>query len=635
MMHTLRKAAVAVMFAILIVAFAISMGGNNYFDRTSNQTVAKVGPAEITPQQFQRNYQRALENLSARAGRRITSRQAQALGLPEQVLQGLIQDALVGLEAKKLGLGLSKEGLRQAIMGNEFFQDASGKFSPEKYQQFLQRIGYTAPFFEQEFRDDIIRRQLQSPFKTSGIVPHALLEAYNRYTNEQRTLAYFTIDTSMAGKIDEPSNDALHAYYEERKPQFMAPELRKVSVLAISPQIAAKNIAVSEDDLKAEYTAKAASYAVPERRKIELIPFQTKEAAEAASKALRSGKDFLEVAKGAGFSQADTGLGAVSKKEFGEKFAANEAILNTAFGLKKGETSKPVDGPLSWVILRVSDVIPGQEKTFGEVKDRIRDDIVKARSTEEVSKLVKAFEEERASGVPLADIAKKLNLPLEEAAIDQSGNGADGKPVQLASVPVAMLASAAFKSDVGVENEALRLQGGGYAWFEVQDTVKARQKPFDEVKATVEAAWRKDQIRTKLADKARLLVTRLDQHQAFGDAAKSVGLEPKISKPLKRDGSGEGLSKTAVAQAFSLAEGSASSVASGDSASRTIFQVQKVTAPGPLDEAGTKAMQERLSAQIANDNFAQFLTGIEKVAGITIDRKNLAAAAGGGYDGGE
>src|SRR5271165_4082802 len=102
MMQTLRKAAVAVMFAILIGAFAISMGGNNYFDRQLRQSVAKVGSIDISPQEFQRAYQRTAENLSARAGRRITPQEAQAIGLPERVLQGLIQDAAIDLEAKKL-----------------------------------------------------------------------------------------------------------------------------------------------------------------------------------------------------------------------------------------------------------------------------------------------------------------------------------------------------------------------------------------------------------------------------------------------------------------------------------------------------------------------------------------------------
>lgn len=635
MMHTIRKVVVFLLFAILIVAFAISMGGNNYFDRYTHPTVAKVGSVDITPQQYDRAYQRTLENLSARAGQRITGSQAKALGLPQQVLQGLIQDAALDYEAKMLGLGLSGEGLRSNITATEVFQDSSGKFSPDKYQQFLQRIGYSALGFEQEFKGDLIRRQIQTMFSTSGVVPKPLLDAYNRYVNEQRVIAYFTLGAASAGAIEAPSEDALKTFYEDRKTQFMAPELRKVSVLAITPQTVADRIKVPEEEVKAQYGAEPANYAVPERRKIELIPFQSKQAAEEASALLEAGRSFAEAAGRAGFEHGDIDLGSVSKKELSEKFDANQAILDTAFSLKNGEVSKPVNGPLSWVVMRVDEIAPGKEESFDAVKDGIRESIVKARSAAESANLTKQFEDERASGVQLPEIAKKLNLPLEEVTVDSHGNGPDGKPVQLASVPATTLADAAFKSDPGVENEALRLKGGGYAWFDVEDIIKARQKPFDEVKADAEASWRKDQIRTKLAEKARELVSRLGRGEPIADVAKSAGAEVKSSQPLKRDGSEAGLPPSAIAQAFSLAQGGTSSAQGSDGESRTVLQLAKAIAPAPLNEMQAKTMEQRLSNQIAEDNFAEYLTGVEKAAGVSVDRKNFAAAVGGSYDSGE
>ncbi len=637
MMHMLRKAAVAVLFAILIVAFAISMGGNNYFDRYTHPSVAKVGSIEITPQAYDHAYQRAVENLSARARQRISQSQARALGLPQQVLQELIQETALDYEAKKLGLGLSPEGLRENITGNETFQDASGKFAPEKYQMFLQRIGYSAPFFEQEYKSDLVRRQIQGIFAGSGIVPGALLDAYNRYLNEQRTITYFTLPASAAGTIEAPSEDALKSFYEDHKMLFMAPEFRKVAVLAVTPQTVASRVSVPEEEVKAQYDAKPENYAVPERRKIELIPFKSKEAAEAAEAQLGAGKSFEEVAKAAGFRSGDIDLGNVSKKELGEKFDANEAILDSAFSLKKGKTSKPIDGPLSWVILRVDDIVPGKEESFDAVKDGIRESLVKARSTGESAKLIKALEEERAAGLSLQDIAKKMGLPVDEVMLGRKGEGLDGKPVPLASVPVPAVADAAFKSEPGVENEALRLQGGGYAWYDVEDVVKARQKPFDEVKADVEADWRKDQIRAKLTGQARELVEHLNRGDKIADVAKGVGATVKTTQPLKREGSEPGLPQTAMAQAFSLAEAGAGSAQGSDGESRVLFQVVKVTEPGPLNEMQAKALEQRLSGQIAEDNFAQYLTGVEKTAGVTIDRKNFAAAvgAGGSYDGGD
>jgi hypothetical protein len=82
MMKALRKVFVYILFGGLVVAFAISMGGNNSFDRYIHPTIAKVGSVEITPEQYRSAYQRSVENFSMRAGRPLTPRQAKALGLP-------------------------------------------------------------------------------------------------------------------------------------------------------------------------------------------------------------------------------------------------------------------------------------------------------------------------------------------------------------------------------------------------------------------------------------------------------------------------------------------------------------------------------------------------------------------------
>jgi peptidyl-prolyl cis-trans isomerase D len=205
-------------------------------------------------------------------------------------------------------------------------------------------------------------------------------------------------------------------------------------------------------------------------------------------------------------------------------------------------------------------------------------------------------------------------------------------PVKISSVPAATLAQAAFKSDEGVENEALRLPGGGYAWFEVLDIVKARQKAFDEVKADVESAWRKDETRTKLIALAKDLTAKLDHGEAIADVAKSVGADVKTTEPLKRDANDKALPQSAVAQAFALPDGGASSASASDGTSRVVFQVGAVTPPPALDDVTAKSIERQLSNQVSDDNFVEYLTEITSTAGISVDQKNLSTALGASND---
>ena len=72
------------------------------------------------------------------------------------------------------------------------------------------------------------------------------------------------------------------------------------------------------------------------------------------------------------------------------------------------------------------------------------------------------------------------------------------------------LLKAAFASDVGVDNDTLRVKGGGYQWFEVTKVDKPRDKAFDEAKADVEKAWRDEEAGKILLAKTADLTKKLD-----------------------------------------------------------------------------------------------------------------------------
>ncbi len=627
MMQMLRKAAVYVMFAFLIIAFSL-WGVGDYVQRQTKKPLAQVGSIEISQDRYAKAYERAVRNLSTRARRRITPEEAQAFGLPLGVMQSLIQEAALDGEANALGLGLSSAGLENAVTSNKFFQDEAGKFNKDRLQAFLDQVNLSEAAFLQEIRSDLIRRQLRGVFDKSAVTPKALLDAYNSYANEQRELTYFTLGTEAAGEIPAPAPDVLQKYYTDRKAQFMTPELRKVQVVAVTPDAVRSAIALSDAELKAAYDARPDAYAAPEKRKVELIPFQTKRAAEEAATALAAGKEFLDVAKEAGFKQPEIDLGLLSKKEFANKSGLASAQVDAVFAVEKGKVTAPLEGPLSTSVGRVLEVIPAVQKTLEEVKDQLRADVIKARTTQELGRLTKAFEDDRQLGTPLSDAAQKLTLPVLSVTLDATGKAPDGKPATTVGLPGVTLADAAFKSDVGVENQALRIGGGSYAWFDVTEVVKPRQKPLEEVASDVEALWRREQVREKLGAKARALSARLEKGEKIADVAKAENVEMKVSKPVKRNGSEPGVPPSAVSQAFNLSEGSAASAIGSDGVSRTVFQITKILPPELLSDEATTALRQQVATGIADDNLTQFVADVKSRLGTKVDTKAVAAFRG-------
>ena len=70
------------------------------------------------------------------------------------------------------------------------------------------------------------------------------------------------------------------------------------------------------------------------------------------------------------------------------------------FAAPEGGVTPPVQGPFGWVILRNAKIIPGESKTFEEVKDSLKADLVKARAGAKLTDIANAFEDARGSGTP-------------------------------------------------------------------------------------------------------------------------------------------------------------------------------------------------------------------------------------------
>ena len=76
-------------------------------------------------------------------------------------------------------------------------------------------------------------------------------------------------------------------------------------------------------------------------------------------------------------------------------------IADAAFALKKDELSKPVEGQFAIVLVRVSEIVPGKQRTFEEVKGEIKDRMAEERANQEMQTLHDKVENERSAGKPL------------------------------------------------------------------------------------------------------------------------------------------------------------------------------------------------------------------------------------------
>src|SRR5499426_1739848 len=619
----LGKAVMAAVVGFLVISFAI-WGIGDIFRGFGRSTVAKIGRTEITIEQFRTLYNDRLQQYSRQFGRPISADQARATGLDRTAIGQIFSEILLDERAHALGLALSDAEVAKLITNDPAFRGPNGQFDRFGFEQIIRNAGYTEPRFVAEQRRLSLRRELAGTIASGLSAPRTLVEAANRYENEQRSIEYVLLDRALAGEIPPPPPEVLAKYFEERKIMFRTPEYRKLVIVSLIPSEQARWIEISDADLKRAYEERRARYVTPERRHILQIDFPNAEAASAAAERIAKGTSFTEIAKELGKSKKDIDLGTVPKAAVIDRAAAD-----AAFALKEGEVSAPVQGRFGTVLVQVLKIEPEQVRPLEQVAGELKQELAAARAKSEIFDLYNKIEDARAEGKSLAEAAANLKLEARTIeAIDRSGRDAAGTPVKLPDAE--RLLPAAFSTDVGVERDPLQFQDG-YIWYDVAGISPSRERSLEEVKDLVETRWREQEIATRLDTKATEMLDKLKAGATLAEVAAANHLKVETLTGLKRGEAAGPLSAAGVDVVFRTAKDAAGKTEAAQPAEQVVFRVTDIVVP-PLDMTSDEAKRalETLNRNLSEDILAEYIARLESEIGVTINQSALNQVVSGG-----
>lgn len=628
-MHTatrnwLGRLVTGILLGLIAISFAV-WGIGDIFRGFGQSTVAKIGSTEISLEQFRQNYNDRLQQLIRQVGRPIPPDQARALGLPRQMLGQMLAEAAVDENVRTLGLNLPNDVIAQRIRNDPSFRGITGQFDRARFEAVIRQAGYTEGRYVAEQRKQLLRQEIVRALVSDLAPPAVAVDVQNRYLNELRSVDYIVLGPEQAGDIPEPTPEQLTKYFEERKTLFRAPEFRKADLIVLSPDDVAKTVEVSDADAKKVYDAERARYTTPERREVQQIVFPNEEEARAAAQKLSQGTTFEQLAAERGLKDGDFNLGLVSKTQI-----LDPAIADAAFALKPGQVSEPVKGRFGVALIRVGKIEAEVARDMSDVTAEIKRDLANERARREVRALYDKMEDERISGGSIADLAKKLNLPVRTIdAIDRAGRGPDGNPV--ADLPAgANLPSAIFASEPGIENEPIQLPGGaGYVWFEVLSTTPSRERPLDEVRDRVVERWRNDQIIETLKEKSKEAAEKM-KTSSVSETATAFNAKQQFIAALRRDRTQANFPSNALEAVFQTPKDSVGSSEGDEPTQWIVFRVSGVTVP-PVAPGSPEArrLEGNLTNAYSEDLIAQYITSIQNDLGATINEAALNQVIGG------
>src|SRR5437016_1470878 len=369
---------------VVIAAFVLTsvyVGSMSGGARNRGDVVATVNGEAIPVERYQRRYQAYLDAYSRVYRDRFSPTLAEQLGLPQQAVNDLVQEAVVVQRARVEGLEVSDEELNAQIQAVPAFAE-NGRFSLARYQDFLRRRGMSASAFENDVRRELTRMKVETTVKAGIKVSDAELERAFALRREEVRAAWALVETAPLVAAATVSDEEVAEYLKAHPAEFQLPERRRVQYVTLAPKDFRPQI--PEAEVEKYYTEHAKDFETPRQvhaaHVLVVVPQTGGSEAEDKARAkvadvirrAKAGEDFgklaAELSEDPGSKPKGGDLGWISK---GEMVPAFEAV---AFTLGRGElTPEPVRTPFGFHAIKVLEVRPGGKKPLKDVAPQIRD----------------------------------------------------------------------------------------------------------------------------------------------------------------------------------------------------------------------------------------------------------------------
>jgi len=387
MLNMLRKRAQSTLIQamVLLIAVVFIFWGVGTNLNNNRNAVATVNGDEIPVQDYQRAYDRAVENYRQQFGGRIPPGLLEGLNLKGQVVGQLIQAELFRQGAAEMGLAISKEATQRTIKKMEAFQE-NGQFDLGRYKEVLSRNRLDPTSFEAGIRNDMLTALVVDTIGSFAVLPKTEMQGWLDFSEREINLGVRAVKSSDFEDKVEVDDAELATWFEQHKTEYTSESKVRLRYLEFDFDKDMDQVQVTDDARRARYASERAKYTIPEQRHARHILFKVteqddrqtvekkKKLAEDVLARIRKGEDFAELARQ--YSEGPTkdnggDLGFFSQGRMVKPFD------DVVFSMQPGGVSNPVRTSFGFHIIKLEEVRPATTRSFEEVKDGLAEDMKK------------------------------------------------------------------------------------------------------------------------------------------------------------------------------------------------------------------------------------------------------------------
>lgn len=618
MMDSLRTAAnslvLKIIFGIIIVSFILT-GVSGYLIGGGNNYAAKVNDQEISRGQFENAFNSERNRMQQQLGDQyseLAANEGYMKTLRQQVLNRLIDEALLDQYARELKLGISDEQVKQAIFATPAFQ-VDGKFDNSRYNGILNQMGMTADQYAQALRNQLTTQQLINGVAGTDFMLKGETDELAALVAQQRVVREATIDVDVnALAAKQPvTEQEIASYYEQNKNNFMTPEQFRVSYIKLDA--ATMQQPVSDADIQSYYDQHQDQFTQPQRTRYSIIQTKTEDEAKAVLDELNKGGDFAALAK-------EKSADIISARNGGDMGWLEDATIPDELknaGLKeKGQLSGVIKSSVGFLIVRLDDIQPAKVKSL----DEVRDDIAAKVKHEKALDAYYALQQKVSDAA--SNDTESLAGAEQAAGVKATQTGwfsKDNLPEELNFKPVA---DAIFNGGLvgengapGINSDIITVDGDRAFVLRISEHKPEAVKPLADVQEQVKALVQHNKAEQQAKVDAEKLLVDLKAGKG-AEAMQAAGLKFGEPKTLSRSGR-DPISQAAFALPLPAKDKPSYGMATDMQGNVVLLALDEVK-QGSMPEDQKKAMVQGITQNNAQIVFEALMSNLRKEAKIKI-----------------
>ncbi|WJJ93699.1 SurA N-terminal domain-containing protein [Neopusillimonas aromaticivorans] len=554
--RTHQRLMLLVLVILIFPSFAL-VGISGYTNYVSaNKELVRIGDSAITQEDFDNAQRNQLQQLQARMGSAFDPAVLNSPQMRENLLESLVDRAVIVEAATKDHFSVSDNVLRRAIASIPELQ-VDGQFSPERYNEVLASMGMTSRDFEQGQRAELALQRVLAPVGLTAALPVPVTDAVQQALTAERTIRLKTYAAQdYADKVTVTDED-IKTWYDQNQAALQVPEHISAQYLVLDETAAMNGLPeISEADLQAYYQQNKSRYVLPGRVFLNHILVNAPQGASQADRSAARARaqtladtlkdnpaGFAELAKAEsqdiGSAKDGGRLGWVSR---GSLPAQLESAI---FALVPNQVSGVVEGPDGYHIFLATEVEAERGETFEQARAKVQAEVRRQMGSERFADLASRLRdlaydnatslEPAAQGLGLEirkanGIAQDRLLPEQQVQGAAAAASADAAILDDIRVRRALFSPAlmAEKQNSGV----IEISPDTLVVVRVDQVVPARVQPLDQVSGFIRTALTNERA-TKAAQEAAQADMKTWQANAgvvpagFGDAMTVSRINPQ------------------------------------------------------------------------------------------------------------